>query len=791
MSAINLPITALRFAGQGLGLAGRGAMEAARFGGRTMISPGIIGSLARWTAASMVLSSLPNPAARKHAIDRALHEANREAEREYMSLKEDMKRNHQLHKREREFQYTQRIADARFLANPEERNFERRMAELDKKYDETLQKIDEGMLQKQQDTDEAFRLMMSRRDVSFHKRAGEWGSNLERGIGDLGVAGIREVARFTDLLTSAITLGQSGTNLYGNPGDWEKRSWGRTTTFAVPNELQGDLEGTSFRLANGAKATVKSGELIVLEKIHGDAERLHVQVQRAADHIVKQREDAKIKFTQERLANEKRLETMKLTEQHLLKNNQLGFMDIETHSVIQGAQLDAVINSRFASPEQKLMARLDKELLFRQTAIAQEFNGKRNEMVEAKQGVSEEEQKDLDHKYRQLNQDDLNKTKKGYFAANQKTDDDFIDDDAFQQFGERRAQRQQDMQKELKELQDHYKSLPNHSFDTDLEQEKAQNVIKQHYANRNAHDFRETRKDYFSANNLTEEDFETSEANQQFKKREAQREKDKRKELEKLRNRPVYLEATDSEYAEIDQRYDRRQNELAERAQKQAEENARGEVAESLNDLEQSRQQNKAAATAKGQDNGGFWNWFSEVREDNANDLDKIDQLYDSMAKQRINEIQNRHLQNIKNSDEFQDELKTLREDRAQEHGDLHTRRLKRQRGDIESGALDAQEAVQKNRIVLEIQERKQAIQAAFQLPVRSSLEESYNMVNDELIKTGEAKRLGGADAEMIKALEQTLAPSLEKLDQHAEKLELILKSGEVKVEIQGGVPLM
>ena len=133
MSALNLPITALKFAGQGLGLAGRGAMGAAQFGGRTLVSPSMIGSLARWTVASMVISSLPNPAARKQAIDKALHEANRTAEREYISLREEMKRTHQLRKRQREFESTQRILDSHFLANPEERNFERRIAEIGKK----------------------------------------------------------------------------------------------------------------------------------------------------------------------------------------------------------------------------------------------------------------------------------------------------------------------------------------------------------------------------------------------------------------------------------------------------------------------------------------------------------------------------------------------------------------------------------------------------------------------------------------------------------------------------------
>jgi predicted alpha/beta superfamily hydrolase len=79
-------------------------------GGRTMVSPGILGSMARWTVGGMILSSIPNPAARKQAIDKALYEANREAERHYTSIKEDMKRDAALRKRQREFDFTQRVA---------------------------------------------------------------------------------------------------------------------------------------------------------------------------------------------------------------------------------------------------------------------------------------------------------------------------------------------------------------------------------------------------------------------------------------------------------------------------------------------------------------------------------------------------------------------------------------------------------------------------------------------------------------------------------------------------------
>ena len=74
---------------------------------------------------------------------------------------------------------------------------------------------------------------------------------------------------------------------------------------------------------------------------------------------------------------------------------------------------------------------------------------------------------------------------------------------------------------------------------------------------------------------------------------------------------------------------------------------------------------------------------------------------------------------------------------------------------------------------------------AAMQLPVRSNLEESYNMVNDELIKHGEAQRLGGGASEMAKVVNESIKPALEKLDRHYEKLERVLQSGEVRATVQ------
>jgi hypothetical protein len=128
---------------------------------------------------------------------------------------------------------------------------------------------------------------------------------------------------------------------------------------------------------------------------------------------------------------------------------------------------------------------------------------------------------------------------------------------------------------------------------------------------------------------------------------------------------------------------------------------------------------------------------------------------------------------------------KTERDNAKQEEIDgLDNRKEYRKRGDIEGRAIDQQEAVEKAQSALKFEERKRAVQAAMQLPVRGGLEESYNMVNDELIKQGEAQRLGGG-SEIAKVALESIKPALEKLDRQYEKLERVLQSGEVRATVQ------
>jgi hypothetical protein len=698
MSAINLPITALRFAGQGLGLAGRGAIGAAQFGGRTLVSPGMIGSMARWTAASMVLSSLPNPAARKQAIDKALHEANREAEREYLSLREDMKRNHQLRKRQREFDFTQRILDSNFLANPEERNFERRMAAIDKKYDETLQKIEEVSLQRQQDMEESQRIMESRRDVSMVTRYGDDIKNFGKGVYNTGVSAVQGTAGLIDLLL----LG--ATNLHGKNADWEKRMSAKEMTMSIPKEWMdkyGQMENKEVNLSDNAGYKIVDGMVKAWGKTAQDLEKAQEEIRKLREGMEKNHIDAMQKQAQERMEAQRRHTQMLNAMEQAAKAKQLGILDIETDAVIQDAQLDAVLNSRFTSPEQKMYARLDKEALAEQTRLSLKYNDKRNEMVEVKEPATEREKEDLHAKYRKQDDADFQETKQKY------------------------------------------------------EQNRKDNV-----------------------------DFEKSDEYKDYQERAKERDNAKQKELEELDKRVKLAPATEQEKADLDAKYQEQDDAALQEAKDKYEEprkkNADAEMAEYMQDWKRRKAEAMEKATS-----GGLFGIKSSrpYGGDPANVHTAFAHEYDAKRK----EVEQKHHAAFTQSDEYKEYQRGAAERNQAKQEELDTlnqRKEVRKRGDIEGRAIDQQEAVEKAQSALKFEERKKAVQAAMQLPVRSNLEESYNMVNDELIRQGEAQRLGGS-SEMAKAVTESITPALEKLDKHYEKLERVLQSGEVRATVQ------
>jgi hypothetical protein len=602
-------------------------MGAAQFAGRTMVSPGIIGSMARWTAASMVLSSLPNPAARKQAIDKALHETNREAEREYISLREDMKRNNQLRKRQREFEFTQRVLDSNFLANPEERNFERRMAEIDKKYDETLQKIAEVSLQRQQDLEESQRVMVSRRDVGMFTRYGEDIKNFGKGIYNTGVSAVQGTAGMIDLMTFGLT------NLHGKNADWEKHKSAKEMTMVVPKEWTdkyGQMENMEVNLSDNAGYKIVDGMVRAWGKTAKDLEKAQEEIQKLREGIEKNHIDTMQKQAQERMEAQRRHTQMLAAIEQSEKSKQLGILDIETDSVIKEAQLDAVLNSRFASPEQKMNAKLDKEALAEQTAISLKYNEKRNEMVETGKmaPATEQEKTELDTKYKEQNDAALQDAKEKYEETRKKN--------------------------------------------VDVEMEK----------------FRED-----------------------WKQRKAEA-------MEKATTGGLFGIKRSRPYG--------------------------GDPA------------NVHTAFAREWDTK-----TKEIREKSHADFTKSDE-----------------------HKEYQKGKAERSKAKKEELDGLNNRKEVRKRGDIEGRAIDQHEAVKKTQSALKFEERKRAVQAAMQLPVRSSLEESYNLVNDELIKQGEAQRLGSS-SDVAKVVDESIKPALEKLDRHYEKLERVLQSGEVRATVQ------
>ena len=69
-------------------------------------------------------------------------------------------------------------------------------------------------------------------------------------------------------------------------------------------------------------------------------------------------------------------------------------------------------------------------------------------------------------------------------------------------------------------------------------------------------------------------------------------------------------------------------------------------------------------------------------------------------------------------------------------------------------------------------------LDAAMRLPVRGGLEGVYCMRSDELIKQGEAQRLGGNHQQPVELSDNSLKPVLDRLDKMFQKLEDKLQTG-------------
>ena len=146
-----------------------------------------------------------------------------------------------------------------------------------------------------------------------------------------------------------------------------------------------------------------------------------------------------------------------------------------------------------------------------------------------------------------------------------------------------------------------------------------------------------------------------------------------------------------------------------------------------------------------------------------------------------VKKINDQHQSAFQQSNEYKaykDYERTSTADKVEEVDTLKNRKMLRQRGDVEGHAIDKMQAVGMQKIQMEAESKKMMLDAAMRLPVRGGLEESYNMVNDELIKQGEAQRLGGNHQQQVELSDQSLKPVLDRLDKMFQKLEDKLQTG-------------
>jgi hypothetical protein len=144
-------------------------------------------------------------------------------------------------------------------------------------------------------------------------------------------------------------------------------------------------------------------------------------------------------------------------------------------------------------------------------------------------------------------------------------------------------------------------------------------------------------------------------------------------------------------------------------------------------------------------------------------------------------EINQRYEENFRQSREFrayEQRRSRITAEHARENDAMNNRKELRQRGDVEGHKIDKMEQIAMQRVQMEAESKKMKLDAAMRLPVRSGLEESFNMLNDELIKQGEAQRLGVDKQPQVELTDKSLKPILERLDKMFQKLEDKLQTG-------------
>jgi len=388
---------ALGLAGRGLGMAGTAMMGTAGFAGRTLVSPGMLGSIARYSAVGMVLSSLPNPTARKQAIDRALFEANQEARNEYLQVKEKFKRDTQIAAIYRDSTYKQRIVEASFESDPTKKKHAKTMAFLNKSFEEKEEHLAKEKIDMMQKVESDWRKIASEQDKEFTERLGEgvsnWGTrwaNTGRGLRHGAAQGIDALTG----LIGTVTLGKlHGTNLAASADEHQKNLAGQTQSFNVGKDVKDqriEKEDGSFIDIKNGKATVswkdEETRAILMEQLR--ELKIHTKYEEHAKKVADEREKQQKIVLQEQ--NKARIETAE-------RQKGMNLMSLGTDYIIQKAQLDYVRQSPFASAESKMMAAIEQERLNAETQIDKQTIAKKRELEEQDENYEEKEAINKDH----------------------------------------------------------------------------------------------------------------------------------------------------------------------------------------------------------------------------------------------------------------------------------------------------------------------------------------------------------------------------------------------------------
>jgi hypothetical protein len=606
-------------------------MGAARLGGQAMVSPGIIGSMTRWTTLSMVLSSLPNPAARKQAIDKALFDANREAQREYMSVREQFRRDAKSASIHRESDYRQRISSAQFMDDPLEKQHAKKMAGLTKTRQETEERFAKKQIKELEKSDKDWRTMMSRKDSRFLERVGEDLGNWGTGWKQWGQGLVHGAAKGIDTLTFGAT------GLASSEEDFAKRLGKKTQTFKLTSPEGQRIE--DFRIDNeqtGSYIEVKNGVMTLKVIDDNETTDLLNQAQlEKSDQIIKTIEEASRK-EQDRLHKIEEQQRKATEIAFRERQKDMNLQSLGTDYIIQQAQVDAVLNSPFASVEQKMMARIEQRRLARDYKIDQDY----------------EEEK----------------------ARTYSTDDD---------------------RKKL-------------ATERDTKLATSKTEVEQEYNEKMQHP------------GLTDTERRQLEAERDAKLSRVQSDINKEHD-DALAQLPKY-EVTDDDRQALDK----------ERDDKLADLKAGFDTTGASQDVG-----DKVMAWMRETDWSG--RRASARKGASTKQQDEIDQQYNEELRQKRKEFESQDPRYT----EYEGKKRQIESDRVQAEKELADQGVKVGASPEQLTEKANVHAMRKAGSAMQAQQESMMLGTAMRSPVRSNLEESFNMINDELMRVGEAKRLG------------------------------------------------